>query len=335
MAIFFIFTVMKASLYNSYFDIQNKFSKGEISFDEYSQLIMSWNNDFSQIIKAQQNEINNDSSRGGRLVKKKIVDKTGKIVTKWVRPNFDKRDLELNNILLQRKKAEQQISIQQWKNSLPEASEIALKNASKYAVNEEVRRLARNELLKRSFNLDKFIDMSIFPQFMLDDYIKRYDDVYDNLTEKENNAVIDYVVSYGNKINKKLLLNEKLDDDERYVAMGVERAINKSKFINDVILYNGLSFKQAPLFVNHIKSLQPGDVYENNAFVNSSLTIGNAYKFDDVYKSVNNLIIKIYASSGQNGLCVQKDKYRFLLSKKSKFQIIENDYNIISVKLMD
>src|SRR5690606_5628457 len=114
---------------------------------------------------------------------------------------------------------------------------------------------------------------------------------------------------------------------------------------NDIVLYRGLSSKNSLMFINYLKSLDIGDIYEEESFSSTTLLQGAAQKFKDLYSSTNNVVLKIYASKGQKGLCMQnlgseddkelyKDEFEFLLQKQSKFQIIEKKGNTISVKLL-
>lgn len=340
---------MTGNLHDNYFDIQKSFSNGKISFEKYCQEIMSWNSEFGDIIKAQSSNVagqNQDGSRGGRLVKKKITDKTGKQVTKWV-----KRDGEGNQKPGQtdevntRKVRESEITKDHWESALSNASDEALKNASKYAASESVRKMARDEVFRRSFNPKKFLDMSLMPDFMLEDYVSRYDNINSQLTEKEQESIHEYRDNAYFRINKKTRRGEVLDEEEEEISQDLEQAINKSGLINDIVLYRGLSSKNSLMFINYLKSLDIGDIYEEESFSSTTLLQGAAQKFKDLYSSTNNVVLKIYASKGQKGLCMQnlgseddkelyKDEFEFLLQKQSKFQIIEKEGNTISVKLL-
>lgn len=333
------------NLHQAYFKIQESFSKGELEFNDYCDQIINWNKDFETLIKS---NITTDGSRGGKLVKKKIVDKTGKQVTKWVKSNSNepekkKRSKEDSE---ERRQREIEIPDHEWEKAVEGASEKALKRASKFASSERVRKIARNELFKRSFNLKKFLDMSLMPDFMLDDYVDRYQGMSELLTEEEREAISEYRDNAFFRVNKKIREGEEMDEEEKKIRDKVQEAISKSELINDIVLYRGLNSKNSLLFINYLKTLESGDIYEEASFSSTSLLQGTSQKFKDLYSSANNITLKIFASKGQKALCMQnlgtesdqemyQDEYEFLLPLKSKFQVIERDGDTISVKLLD
>lgn len=324
-------------------EIQNKFNKGEISFNEYSASIINWNQEYHDILKSKFNS--RDPSKGGKLVQKKGFDKQGNKTTKWVKRedlndsgNNGDGDLSDSN----KPDSEFKYNISEWENGASKASEIALNNALKYAKSETVRSIARNELFLRSFNPKKFIDMSLLPDDMLNDYISRYTQ---ELTKDESKSVNNYRDWGYKSINDKLRnVGSEFDGEEIDAIDTLTKLINKSELKNDLILYRGINGKTTTLFINFLKSRKVGDIYEEKAFSSTSLIKGQAIKFKDLFASNNNLILKIYASKGQRALSMHNignesekqmyNEFEFLLPQNSKFQIIESKGNEISVKLL-
>src|SRR5690606_5446776 len=174
----------------------------------------------------------------------------------------------------------------------------------------------------------KFLDLSLMPDFMLDDYVSRYN-TDNNYTEHENESIHEYRDNAYFRVNKKIRDNEVLDDEEKSIVKGVDSSINKSELKNDIVLYRGIGSKNNLMFINYLNSLQPGDVYEEQGYSSTTILQGASEKFSNLYSSKNNITLKIYASKGQNALCMQnlgsvddiemyKDEYEFLLPRNQK-----------------
>lgn len=342
----------KINIHDRLKKIEKGFKQGELTLDEYTREIINWNQDFSTILKAMINSPL-DASHGGKLHKKQIIDKNGKKITKWISEEDlskeEKAGLKQNGPPKEYKQseAEKRYSLDDWQGKANKASEIALKNAAKFAGSEEIRRIARNELLKRNLQVNKHMDMSLLPDFMLDSYIQKYEETNKSITKKENESIAAYRDFGYASINKKLRDNKSLDKKEEKQLKDIDSAIDKSELQHDIVLHRGINGngKEAMLFAQYLGSLQPGDIYEEQSFSSSSLIQGQAHKFKDLYSSIDNKTIKIYASKGQKALCMQNlggedekkiynDEYEFLLPRNSKFQVFDNKDGIISVKLL-
>lgn len=328
---------MHNSIHSQYFDIQKSFSEGKISFEKYSSDITKWSNEFSDLIKAQKVEV--DGSKGGKLIKKKVVDKTGKEVTKWVKRDQQQNDREITQ---KNNNQEFEIPVSVWQANAESADEKSLQRASIYAKSEEVRRIARNELFKRKFDLKKFLDMSLMPDFLLDDYVNRYK--YD-LNNSEKKSITEYRSNTYFKLNDKIRTDEELSEEEYQTKKDLDNVLNRSELLNDVVLFRGLSGKKSLMFVNYLKSLEPGDVFEEKGYSSTTLLEGVSEKFKNLHGSVNNITLKVYASKGQKALCMQnlgsednktthKGEYEFLLPTNSRFQVISLESDTLSVKLI-
>lgn len=326
-----------------FYNIQKSYLKKELTFDQYSQKLIELNNN---IIKADDN-FDLDKTRGGKLVKKNIIDKNGKKVTKWVKTGEDessddnntKEDSGLNKNNKKYKQSD-------FLKNASKASELALDNAIKYSNNQEIIKIARNELLKRKENLKSYIDLSLMPDFMLESYIDQYKLSEEKLTPKIEKSLSEYRDNDYMLLNKELRNNSDLSKEKKEQVKNIDKAISLSELKQNVVLYRGLSSKNNEMFVNYLKSLSPGDIYEEKSYSSTSLLESQATKFKDLYSdSHNNFTLKIYASKGQNALCMQhlggednkemyKDEYEFLLPRDSKFQIISNNNNEIEIKLL-
>ena len=337
-------------VYTKYHKLQQDFAKGEITFEDYSRDIIQWGSDFRDIIKGQVGS--QDLSHGGKLVQKKIVDKKGHEVTKWVNPFAQEKTgkggkSEEQGVKRTPKSAdinEFSRSLEEWEKAVTTANLDALKKASKYAARPEIRKLARNEIFKRSHNVNKFIDLSLMPDFMLNDYVARYNQK--PLSSAETGAINQYRDNGYVRVNKSLRgEGVELSEEEKQTIKTLDKLIDNSELANDITLYRGLSAKNALHYINYLKSLDVGEVFEEEAFTSSSLTKTTASKFSKLYNSANNITLKIYASKGQKALSMQnlgdesnqemyKDEYEFLLPRKQKFQVVESNDNEISVILV-
>ncbi len=340
------------NIHDRYTKLEKSFKAGEISLDDYTREIITWNQDFSGILKAMKTDFANDLSHGGKLHKKTVIDKTGKKQTKWVSEDQLSADEQLKlateatpNTQFKQTDAESRYTLDDWKKKAPKASEKSLENAAKFAGSESIRKIARDELLKRSFSSTKYMDLSLLPDFMLNSFVERYDNTNEQITVKENESLASYRDFGYASLNKQLRSQEKLDKKQTKELKDIDNAIDKSELQHDIILHRGLNGKDSLLFINYLNSLEAGDIYEELSFSSTSLVAGQANKFKQLYSSVENVTLKIYASKGQKALCMQNlggadekimynDEYEFLLPRNSKFQIIENKDNIISIKLL-
>jgi hypothetical protein len=292
-------------------EINSKFQKGEISFDEHFEQMLQWSEDFGDIIKAQSTGINQDASHGGKLHQKVVYDKTGKKVTKWVstekQSGTSGKGKVANGIEtpVKQSEVEKQYTLEQWEQNAPKASDKALEKASKMAGSDDIRRIARNELLKRSFETGKYMNLSLLPDFMLDGYVAKYDS--SKVTKSENEAIAAYRDNGYFSLNKKLRNDEELEPDEKKQLKQIDAAIDKSELQHDLTLFRGLNGGDSNglMFINYLKSLQPGDIYHESSYSSSSILQGQAFKFKDLYNSANNISLKIFAPKGSKALCLQ------------------------------
>lgn len=342
---------MSENIYSQYFKIEKGRQEGTLSFEEYSSSIIEWNNQFADIIKANPMGTQ-DLSHGGKLHRKIVTDKTGKKVTKWVsdeqlspeeRKAKQKEGEDPNAQQFTQTDAEKKYTTEQWEEAVTKASDESLKNASQFAGSSEIRRIARNEILKRELVPQAFMDFSLMPDFLLDTFVEKYTNV--PVTEKENNALSDYRDNDYLQINKKLRDGEKLDKKQSEQVKAISKVIDSSTLNNDITLWRGLSGSGSLLFINYLKSLKPGDIYEEKSFTSTSMVSGQAIKFRDLYKDQNNMVVKILAPKGSKALSMQnlgredekimyKDEYEFLLNQNSKFQVVENKNGEMTVKLI-
>lgn len=341
---------MQENIYNQYFKIQKDFQKGDLSFNDYSSSIIEWNDKFGDIIKSNPMGTQ-DLSHGGKLHKKIITDKTGKKVTKWVSDDQlspeerkqKQQGIDSNGQQFSQIDAEKKYTTEEWEKSVGKASDESLKNASQFAGSSEIRRIARDEILKRELVPQAFMDFSLMPDFLLDSFVERYNNI--PVTDKENKSLANYRDNDYIQINKKLRNEDKLDKKEADTINNISKVIDSSVLSNDIVLWRGLSGSQSLLFINFLKSLKPGEIYEEKSFTSTSMLQGQAIKFRDLYKDQNNLVIKILAPKGSKALSMQnlggedekimyKDEYEFLLNSNSKFQVIENKNGEMTVKLI-
>lgn len=286
-----------------------------------------------------------DPTRGGRLVEKEVIDKRGNKVKRWVRP--DEGEVTDNKVTTTKNtKVPKNVNVpfSVWRAKVTEASDNALENASKYAPNDKIRRLANSEILRRTFNIDKHLDMSLMPDFMLNDYVDRYNK--DNIGSGVIESINKYKGGLFNDINKNLRMGGRtLKDDESKIVNDIDNAIKNSRLLNGITLYSKIDSSDSLPFINYLKGLKPGDVYEDEAFVNASLKRNTSDNFSKLYNSTNNITIRIYASEGQTALSLhnlndgaskEKDSsnYEFILPRNQKFQVIENDGNELYVKML-
>src|SRR5690606_7151961 len=149
-------------IYSKYTELQTGFAKGDISFADYTRDIIKWGDDFGDILKAKNDfRTTGDQSHGGKLIKKKIVDKKGHEVTKWVESGEDQKKTRGSRKEDQQDRGsggskvdEFSRSLEEWEQALGSADIEALKKASKYAGRPEIRKMARNEVFKRSHDLN-------------------------------------------------------------------------------------------------------------------------------------------------------------------------------------
>lgn len=281
-----------------------------------------------------------DPSHGGKLVKKQITDSKGRKETKWVKASQDDNKSKVDGNKDQQENTKnqgsQEIDHSQFAKT---ASTNALKRAYKESKDKSIKEAAKAELSNRGVDVDEvetnYISFENKDNFYCDMFFDQYKSQAESLSSSDIKIIDKYRGDDGWNINNSLRegknpdsfilnLDNLFNNFHATHSFETKRSISSTKDVRDFF-----------------RGLNPGDVYEDKAYVSTTISDSGLKKFEEK----NTFYITIKVRKGQRLLPTQilgskqvqseyGDEFEFTLPRSSRFRVLKRQENNLTVELL-